>query len=71
MEFIVCLLSIAVALQSILVLSLAIRLGKVMKVNRLIFDFINKTHTNELFEFLCERNEKELEEIDKKKNRKG
>ena len=65
------LLWVTVLLQAIAILSLSISLKKQREVIKMIFDFINKTHTNELFEFLCERNEKELEEIDKKKNRKG
>ena len=62
---------IVVLLQGIAILSLSISLIKQREVIKMIFDFINKTHTYELFEFLCEQNEKELEEIDKKKNRKG
>ena len=65
------LLSVVVLLQAIAILSLSIRVKRQREVIKMIFDFINKTHTNELFEFLCERNEKELEEKDKKKNRKG
>ena len=65
------LLSVVVLLQAIAILSLSISLKKQREVIKMIFDFINKTHTHELFEFLCERNEKELEEMDKKKNRKG
>lgn len=65
------LLWVTVLLQAIAILSLSISLKKQREVIKMIFDFINKTHTNELFEFLCERNEKELEEKDKKKNRKG
>ena len=65
------LLSVVVLLQAIAILSLSIRVKKQREVIKMIFDFINKTHTHELFEFLCERNEKELEEKDKKKNRKG
>ena len=62
---------IVVLLQGIAILSLSISLIKQREVIKMIFDFINKTHTDELIEFLCERNEKELEEKDKKKNRKG
>lgn len=65
------LLWISVLLQGIAILSLSISLRKQREVIEMIFDFINKTHTHELFEFLVERNEKELEEMDKKKNRKG
>lgn len=65
------LLWVTVLLQAIAILSLSISLKKQREVIKMIFDFINKTHTHELFEFLCERNEKELEEKDKKKNRKG
>lgn len=65
------LLWVTVLLQAIAILSLSISLKKQREVIKMIFDFINKTHTHELFEFLCERNEKELEEMNKKKNRKG
>ena len=65
------LLWVTVLLQAIAILSLSISLKKQREVIKMIFDFINKTHTHELFEFLCERNEKELEEKNKKKEKRS
>lgn len=65
------LLWITVTLQAIAILSLSASLRKHREVIEMIFDFIQKTHRNELNEFLVERNRKELEEKDKKKEKRN
>ena len=65
------LLWIVVTLQGIAILCLSLSLKRQSEVIEMIFDFINKTHTDELIEFLCERNEKELEEKNKKKEKRS
>ena len=65
------LLWIVVTLQGIAILCLSLCLSRQSEVIEMIFDFINKTHTDELIEFLCERNEKELEEKNKKKEKRN
>lgn len=64
-------LEIFVLLQAIAILNLSIRLKRQRELIEMIFDFIQKTHRNELNEFLVERNRKELEEKNKKKEKRN
>lgn len=65
------LLWIVVTLQGIAILLLSISLKIQREVNQMIFDFMAETHTYELSKFLVERNRKELEEKNKKKEKRN